>query len=125
MKRDIELERKILFKIEDKYKPGEGSMWGLEIDGYDMPTIAEHCDLLHQQGLIRDYKSFYGNDEIQSFRVGNLTTQGYDYLELIRNNDVWEKTKKEIDEKRLPKTFEVISKIAGVFWGNFFKEFTG
>src|SRR5690349_12030738 len=125
MKRDIELERKILFKIEEVYKPGEGFMWGLDIEDYDMKTIAEHCDLLYQQGLIKEYKPVFGGDEIQGFHIGNLTAYGFDYLELVRNNDVWEKTKTQIEENKLPKTLDVVAKVAGTFLGNFMKEFTG
>jgi hypothetical protein len=125
MIRDIELERRILFKIEEEYKAGQGSMFGLDIDGYEQATIAEHCDLLDQQGLIKSYKAYYGGDEIQGFHIGNLTAHGYDYLELIRNDEIWEKTKTKIEEEKLPKTVEVIAKIAGVFMGNFMKEFHG
>ncbi|MFN8413658.1 MAG: DUF2513 domain-containing protein [Anaerolineales bacterium] len=125
MKRDMDLIRKILFAIEEQYKPGEGSIWGLEIDGYDMPTIAEHCDLLYQQGFIKSYKASYGDGVIQVFAIGNISSSGYDYLELIRNNAVWDKTKVEMEKKELPQTFESIAKIAGVFMGNVIKELNG
>jgi uncharacterized protein DUF2513 len=122
MIRDMELMRKILFTIEEQYKAGQGFIWMLKIDGYDMPTISEHCDLLSQQGLVKDFKATMANGGIQGFRIGNLTTYGYDYLELIRNNDVWEKTKTEIEVRKRPNTFEEIAKIAGVFMGNVIKE---
>jgi len=122
MKRDMELMRKILFAIEEQYKPGEGVIWVLKIDGYDMRTIAEHCDLLYQQGFIKSYKASYGNDTIQAFAIGNISSSGYDYLELIRSNDIWSKTKVEIEKRELPQTFEAIAKIAGVFMGSVIKE---
>ena len=125
MKRDMELLRKILFTIEEKYKPSAGYIWILKIDGYDMPTVAEHCDLLYQQGLVKTYKSNYAGNKIIDFAVGNITTKGYDYLELIRSDDIWGKTKNEIEEKKLPKTFEAIAKIAGIFAGNIIKEMNG
>ena len=100
-------------------------MFGLSINGYEMPFIAEHCSLLYQQGLITGYKPIRGDDTIQAFQVGNLTSSGYDYLELIRNESVWEKTKAEVEQKKLPKTIEIIAKIAGVFTGNMLKELTG
>jgi hypothetical protein len=124
MKRDMELIRKILFAIENQYKAGEVSMWGVKIEGYDMPIVAEHCDLLYQQGLIKSYEPIIGGDVVQAFRIGNLTYFGYDYLELIRDDKVWEKTNTEIEEKKLPKTIEEIAKIAGIFMGNVLKEFT-
>ena len=125
MKRDMELIRKILFTIEEQYKPGKGYIWELKIEGYDMSTIAEHCDLLYQQGLVKTYKPQFGDDKIVAFSVGNITAQGYDYLELIRNDGVWEKTKTEIEEKKFPKTIEWFAKIAGIFTGNVVKEMNG
>ena len=126
MKRDMELMRKILFKIEDEYKPGEGSIENLEVDGYDKNTIAEHCDLLHQQGLIKSYSEFRNiMNQIHDFNIGSLTNEGYDYLELIKNNEIWEKTKQEIQAKRLPDTFEHIAKISGTFIGNVIRELNG
>jgi hypothetical protein len=122
MKRDMELMRRILFSIEEQYEPGGGSIWGLKVEGYDLATVAEHCDLLYQQGLVQTYKAQFGDDRIYAFAVGNLTAAGYDYLELVRNEDVWEKTKADLEEKKLPKTVEWIAKIAGIFAGNVVKE---
>jgi len=121
----MELTRKILFAIEEQYEPGEGVLWGLNIEGYDMRTIAEHCDLLYQQGFVKSYKATYGGDTIQVFAVGNISSRGYDYLELIRNDTVWDKTQAEIEKKQLPQTFEAIAKIAGIFVGNVISQMSG
>jgi hypothetical protein len=113
MKRDMELMRKILLAIEKEYEPGQESIDGLKIDGYNRSRIAEHCDLLFQQGLIREYDSDHSRSGgISQFKIGNLTAQGYDYLELIRNNERWEKIKAEISTRNLPNTFEEIARIA-------------
>jgi len=122
MKRDIDLMRKILLTIEQTYQAGQGNLSNLKIDGYDMPTVAEHCDLLYQQDLIKNYRASYGDDVIQNFAVGNLTAKGYEYLELIRNDRVWEKTKAQIEKEDRPKTVDEIARVAGVFIGNMFKE---
>jgi hypothetical protein len=82
MKRDMELMRKILFTIEEKHQPGEGAIWILRIYGHDMPTIAEHCNLFYQQGFVKSYKANYASNKVIGFSVGNITSQGYDYLEL-------------------------------------------
>lgn len=122
MKRDIELERKILLAIEEKYRAGEGSIFNVSVEDYSMPIIAEHCKLLYQQHLIDGYNASFADNKIYSFSVQNLTAAGYDYLELIRNEDIWEKTKKEVEEKKLPKTIEFLAKIAGIFTGNVISE---
>ena len=121
MQRDMELIRKILFELEEQYKPGDGFLFGLNIEDYDLQTIAEHCDLLQQKGLITAYKPVRGGDTIIAFQVGNLSSPGYDYLELIRNDDIWDKTKKELKKKKLPQTIEAIAKIAGIFTGEVIK----
>jgi len=125
MKRDMELIRKILFAIEEQYKPGEGAIYQLKIDGYDMRTVAEHCDLLYQQEFIKSYKASYGDNTIQAFTVGNISSTGYDYLELIRNDTVWDKTRTEIEKKKVPQTFDAIAKIAGIFVGNIIDQLKG
>lgn len=117
MKRDMELMRKILFAIEDKYSAGEGYIRELQIVNFDMPVVAEHCDLLYQAGLVNMYNPRESDSGLISFLVGNLTTAGYDFLELIRNDDTWQKTTQEVNKKKVPKTIEYISKIAGIFTG--------
>ena len=76
MQRDMDLIRKILFVIEGKYVdtwlPGSD----VQIDGYDMKTIAYHCALLHDAGLIYDYKAQYAGDGLYLFGVGRLTWEG-------------------------------------------------
>lgn len=121
MKRDMELMRKILFAIEQQYKPGDGMIFCLQVDGFDMNEVAEHCDLLFQQKLIKLYEATWADHGILYFQVGNLSSQGFDYLELIRNDQVWLKTTEEIKKKKLPQTIEGLAKIAGIFTGEVIK----
>jgi hypothetical protein len=121
MIRDMELMRKILFSIEEQYIPGAGLLFGLHIDGFDMLTIAEHCDLLYQAGLITEYQANRGDDTIQFFRVGNLSNSGYDYLESIRNDEIWKKTKQEVKKRNLPETIEILARVAGIFTAEMLK----
>jgi hypothetical protein len=125
MRQDLELLRKILFAIEDQYQPGTDWMFGPNVEGYEMATVAEHCQLLHDKGYIRKYLPTRGDDQVISFRIGNLTADGYDYLELIRDDDFWEKIKAKAREQKVPSTLDSISKLAGVFWGNFFDQMKG
>jgi hypothetical protein len=122
MKRDIDLQRKILFAIEEQYKPGEGQIFNLKIDGYDLDTVAEHCSLLYKQGLITSDTPQWADDRIYFFTVGNLSPQGYDFLELVRSDEIWDKTKEEVEEKKLPATIKILAEVAAVFSAKFFKE---
>ena len=127
MKRDIQLERKLLFEIEGKYEAGQGWLFDHEIniEGYTKSVIAEHCKLLYSQGLINEYKEDRYIGGSFDFQIGNLSAHGYDYLELIRKDSVWEKTIEKIEEENLPKTVETLARIAGTIIGNAAKEFFG
>lgn len=109
MKRNMDLCRLILFKIEDEYK--STALSNLQIDGYDMEIIAYHCDLLFEAGLIKSYNPTYASDKIYFFSVGALTWEGHDFLDKIRENTMWNRTKNRIKENALPMTLEVIKTI--------------
>ncbi len=113
MKRDMDLCRLILFKIEDEYR--STALFNLQIDGYDIETIAYHCDLLFEASLIKSYKPTYASDEIYFFSVGALTWEGHDFLDNIRENTMWNRTKNSIKENALPMTLEVIKSVATSF----------
>lgn len=113
MKRDMELVRKILFEIEDKYV--SKMLMGLQIEGYDQVTVAYHCKIMYEAGLISEYKSHYANDEIYIFFVGSLSWEGNDYLDKIRDNSIWNKTKATIKERGLPLMIETIKTISTAF----------
>ncbi|MDU4516255.1 hypothetical protein CYK16_06635 [Streptococcus oralis subsp. dentisani] len=106
----MDLCRLILFKIEDEYK--STALSNLQIDGYDIEIIAYHCDLLFEAGLIKSYKPTYASDKIYFFSVGALTWEGHDFLDKIRENTMWNRTKNRIKENALPMTLEVIKTIA-------------
>lgn len=100
MKRDMDLVRKILFYIEDNYVAG-GPTIPVHIDGYLDSVVYEHCIMMKNDGLILEilYTSAL---ESKSCNVGNLTSEGFDLLDKIREDTVWNKTKSVISEKGLP-----------------------
>lgn len=112
MQRDMELIRKILFMIEDKYIDTGLSGNEIAIDGYDMKTVAYHCAILYDAGLIYNYKGNYSNNELQFFGVGRLTWDGHELLDKIKNDTVWNKTKSTIKDKGLPFVLETVREIA-------------
>lgn len=109
MKRDMDLIRLILLKIEEEYQ--SEPLYDLEIENYDMETIAYHCQLLYDQGLISDYKPFFGDDSLIDFAVRGLTQEGYDLLEKIRDNSLWGKIKLHIKETAPGAAIELLRKI--------------
>lgn len=124
MKRDMELIRKILFEIEERFEPGQGFLHGLPIEGYEMKVIGDHCELLFQAGLIKEFKPNRGGrgNMLLSFSIGNLTNKGYDYLELIRSDETWNQTEQEVKKKNLPQTIETYGMVAASIAGAFMRE---
>jgi DNA-binding transcriptional ArsR family regulator len=110
MKRDMDLCRKILFKIEELYD--STAIYNLEIEGYTRSQVAYHSNLLYEAGLISDYKAQYADNEIYSFGVSSLTWDGHDFLDKIREDTTWNKVKDIIKNKALPMTLDVIKTVA-------------
>ncbi len=125
MKRDMELMRKILIKLEEEFEAGEGNKFGIKIDGYDNELVGEHCELISEAGLVRGFKPNRGgmDNRLISYTIGPLNNRGHDYIEMIKNDDVWQQTNREIEEKKLPKTIETIGTIAGSIVGAFMREY--
>ncbi len=112
MKRDMELVRKILFEIENKHK--SGALVNLNIEGYDMETVAYHCQIMYEAGLVLSYKPFHTGEGLYSFAVGGLTWDGNDYLEKTRDDTIWRKIMQVITDKGLPFTIDIVKSISSV-----------
>ena len=110
MKRDMDLVRKILLEIEEKYV--STAICNLKIEGYDMDTVAYHCKILYEAGLISSYKVNSANNNIYRFDVGSLTWDGHDYLDKIRDDSLWAKTKDTIVQKGLPLILDTIKTVS-------------
>ena len=113
MKRDMDLVRLILLVIEDKYR--STAIYNLAIEGYDPETVAYHCKILYEAGLISNYKAQYADNEIYAFGVGSLTWDGNDFLEKIRDDSRWKIVKEIIRQKELPMVIETIKTVANAF----------
>lgn len=105
----MELIRKILFKIEEDYKGR--TLYPLTLDNYELWIVKEHCKLMYQQGLIEYVKDDDMNNS-PYFCVGNLTNDGYDFLDKIRQDTIWNKTKETITKKGLPLIVDVVKEVA-------------
>lgn len=110
MKRDVDLERKILLTIEKEYSPGDRHIT-IELKDQDCATVYEHAKLLYQDGFIQD---FLDESSLSGplFFVGNLTSKGFDYVESIRKEGIWQKTKEVVKDRSLPMITSVLQTIA-------------
>ena len=112
MQRDIELIRKILYIIEEKYVDTWLSDGSLKIDGYDLKTIGYHCAILYDARYITNYTPRYYDNELKAFGVGRLTWEGHELLDKIKNDTVWNKTKETIKTKGIPFVLDAVKEIA-------------
>ncbi|MCB2354458.1 DUF2513 domain-containing protein [Clostridium estertheticum] len=113
MKRDMKLVRKILLYVEVNFI--DVALYDIEIEGYDLKTIAYHCKICYDAKLISDYKGSYASDELMNFGVGSLTWYGHEFLEKIKDDTIWDKTEKVMKEKGIKFTITAIEKIATKF----------
>ena len=114
VKRDMDLIRNLLIKVEEVYEPGAGSInfSKIRIDGYDDKVIAEHLLLMKEAGLIRNINAKQYVTGSTMLSIGNLTNEGYDTLEKFRNDTVWNKTKELARDKGLPMLIDIFSQVA-------------
>ncbi len=113
MKRDMDLVRGILLKIEDEFVDTE--IRNLSVEGYDMQTVAYHCQIMYDAGLLIEYNPIECDQGLLGFIVGGLSWDGNDYLDKIRDNSIWSKTKETITKKGLPLIFDTIKTVSTAF----------
>ena len=95
MKRDLELIRNILIKIESRelLEP-----FDLQIDGYEQDLVNYHLQLLDEAGLIEIILERDESGIIITAQPIRITWNGYEFLDMARNNSIWEKSKKKIEK---------------------------
>ena len=123
MKRDIDFIREALLEIEENCAP---------MKFYPISSIMTkrgyETDYTYNQLLLMEEAGLFGKTVKNlpcSFSCMGLSNYGYDFLETIRNDVVWEKTKNEIQEKKLPRTIKFIAEVAGIFVGELLKHKNG
>ncbi|MCW0020045.1 DUF2513 domain-containing protein [Rhizobium sp. BT-226] len=92
MKRDMDLVRDLLMQIEE-FDQGLGGDVEIEAENHEPQVIAEHLRLLVEARLIEGDAvpdDQYAFDHIVPTR---LTWSGHDFLESVRDAEIWRKTK--------------------------------
>jgi hypothetical protein len=104
MKRDMDLIREILIKIEEFPKHDMADI--PKIEGYSDVEIYYHVMLLAKAGLIEAYDSSGGSQLI--WFPKRLTWDGYEFLEAARDNTRWDNAKKFVLDKTGGIAFEIL-----------------
>lgn len=110
MKRNLDLIRQMLIDIESAQ--GFIPLEAFEYQGFTRNEIGYHLDLLNSHGFIdAELTKDWGSNYVRGM-VKALTWEGADFLDNIRNSDVWEKTKDTIRTIVGTCAIQVIPKVA-------------
>jgi hypothetical protein len=90
MKRDMDLFRAMLLKIEEL--PANGKWSGIEVEGYTKEQVAYHALLARDAGFI-EAKFLLPTDH---FVVERLTFAGHEFLDAARQETLWNKAKETV-----------------------------
>lgn len=85
MKRDMDLVREILLKVEEI--PFDGAFHDIAVDGRSPNEVSYHVMLLHEGRFIE------AMDLGVCWKPMRLTYGGHEFLDAARNDTVWEKAK--------------------------------
>ncbi|HEX9061474.1 MAG TPA: DUF2513 domain-containing protein [Clostridia bacterium] len=108
MVRNMDLIRLILLEIEKSesiIKPID-----LCIEEYSNDEITYQIMLLHEAGLIEAVN--LSHLTAVCWKPQRLTWEGHEYLNIIRDDMIWNRTKKEIVDNGLPMDTEIIKQIS-------------
>ncbi len=104
MKRDMDLIRQILFKIEEANTVTDGIE--MSFQGHSDDEIAYHLKILRQAGLIDAVDVSAGGH--LAYIPTSLTWAGQEFLEAARDDTKWNKAKSIIVQKGGEMTFEFL-----------------
>lgn len=112
MTRDLEVIRYILLEVE-KAEDYYIEMDTLVIDKYPAKIISHHINLLIDCGYIEAEPYSTIGPRYEDFQIKRITSAGYDYLDNIRNSQVWEETKKRILSIGTSVSLDVVKAVSG------------
>lgn len=89
MKRDMDLVREILLKME-----ADNSVE--YITGYSTEQVEHHVHLMVEAGLLKGAPITAVGDRYQRALALGMTWQGHDFLDAARSETIWERAKRAI-----------------------------
>jgi hypothetical protein len=111
VKRNWDTIRELLIKVEECTLPTEM----IRLSDFPNERAAEisyHMSLLIEAGLVKGQMVQTIGPEIKDFFAQRLKWQGHEFLDTIRSNTVWDKTKKTFIEKGLEMSFDLVKTVA-------------
>lgn len=113
MTRDWELVREILVKLEEKGDTRR-DLRPEEIQGHSREVVSYHIKLLIQAGLVEGTYDKTLSGPLYCF-ARDLTWEGHEFLDKIRNDTVWNKVKTTLKNKGVEFSFDSSKKVASEY----------
>ncbi len=92
MQRDMDLVRKILFRLEE-HEHGAAPM-PFAIDGYSNEQIGFHVRIMDEAGLVRAFDDTPHDFQTWQSSPQSITWEGYEFLEASRSEELWDRAKR-------------------------------
>jgi hypothetical protein len=112
MKLDMELIRKLLLEIEDKHTYRGLQSCDIRIDGFTDEEIGYNLQLLFGAGLIEAIDSSACGDKAFNCIIEGITWEGHEFLDAIRDNTVWTRTKEKLGPAIANTALSIIKELA-------------
>lgn len=110
MKRDMDLVRAVLLQVEALPPGAQEALSNGEWDG---PTFVGHVAMLIEAGYV-DGRVIHTLDGFACM-ASDLTWAGRELLDNIKNDTVWQNTKRVVKEKGGSASIEVLTSLAAAF----------
>jgi hypothetical protein len=125
LKRDMDLIRELLLRLE-AWPLGLGDVITISpeeiaVPGYDVAQIEHHLCLIRERGLIDEPDRAR---PILGIAFSGLTWAGHDFLDSVRDPEVWAKTKKSAETAK-GFTFDLLRDLAKGLLKKQIEELTG
>lgn len=109
MKLDLDLFRKILLAVEQNKEATGYNPLHISIPNHSEEEISYHVGLLCENGLIHAFKD--SSWDGVKWQPQRLTLQGHKFLELVRDEDLWEQAKNKLAKETKNFSFEMMKRV--------------
>ena len=89
----MDLIRSVMLQLEARLEP-EVPLTEFPMEAIDAAVVLEHLILLQEAGFIALTVERYGGGAPAFFVIHRITWAGHEFLEAVRSDTVWEKSKK-------------------------------
>jgi hypothetical protein len=109
VKRDLDLIRDLLLKIE-ALPAGPTAQY--RVDEIDDPVLLAHLELLIDSGLVRGKISRSHGARGDVIGIAGLTWEGHEWIETVRDQRVWNETKRTCIDQAGALSFDLARAVA-------------